>query len=46
MRITLAVLAETIAGWVAAIIAKRHQPVWVLAALLTLYMGFMHLYLE
>ena len=37
-------LAEIAAGWVAVVISKRREAAWVLAALLMLYMSFMHLY--
>ena len=37
-------LAEIGAGWVAVVIAKRREAAWVLAAVLMLYMSFMHLY--
>ena len=37
-------LAEIVAGWVAVVIAKRRKAAWILAALLMLYMSFMHLY--
>jgi hypothetical protein len=36
-------LAEIGAGWVAAVIAKRRGAVWVLAALLGLYLAALHL---
>ncbi|HEV7714243.1 MAG TPA: hypothetical protein VGO53_01525 [Steroidobacteraceae bacterium] len=39
------VLAEIAAGWVAMKIAKRREAVWVLAALLEIYLAAMHLVL-
>ena len=38
-------LAAVFAGWVAAAVARRPQAAWVLAAVLALYLGFLHLYL-
>ena len=37
-------LAEIAAGWIAVVIAKRREAAWVLAALLMLYLSFLHLY--
>jgi hypothetical protein len=39
------VLAEIAAGWVTAKIAKRHEAVWVVAALLGIYLATLHLVL-
>ena len=39
------VLAEIAAGWVAATIAKRREAVWVVAALLGIYLATLHLLL-
>jgi len=38
------ILAEICAGWVTVIVAKRREPVWILAALLLVYMSVMHFY--
>ena len=40
------VLAEVLAGWIAVVIGRRREVAWALAAVLALYLGFMHLYLE
>ena len=37
-------MAEIAAGWTAVVIAKRREAAWVLAALLMLYLSFLHLY--
>jgi len=38
------ILAEVFAGWLTVLIAKRGEASWILAALIGLYMAFMHLY--
>lgn len=38
-------LAEVLAGWLAVAIGKRREVGWVLAAVLTLYLSVLHLYL-
>ena len=38
-------LAEIVAGWVAGRIARRREPVWVLAGLLGVYLAAVHLVL-
>jgi hypothetical protein len=40
------VLAEVFAGWLAVAIGRRREVAWALAAVLALYLGVMHLYLE
>jgi hypothetical protein len=40
------VLAEIAAGWIAVVIARRREAGWVLAAMLMVFLCFMHLYLE
>jgi hypothetical protein len=40
------ILGEIAAGWVAVVIARRRQALWVLAAGIGLYLAFMHLYYE
>ena len=40
------VLAEIAAGWIAVVVARRREAAWVLAAILMLFLCFMHLYLE
>ena len=37
-------VAEIFAGWLAVVIARRREAAWALAALLGLYMAYMHLY--
>ena len=37
-------LAEALAGWVAVAIARRRETAWALAAVLALYLSFLHLY--
>jgi hypothetical protein len=39
-------LAETFAGWLAVVIARRREAAWALAALIGPYMAYMHLYAE
>ena len=39
-------LAEVFAGWLAVVIGRRRAVGWALAAVLVLYLGAMHLYLE
>ena len=39
------VLAETFAGWAAVAVARRPEPAWALAAVIALYLAFLHLYL-
>jgi len=38
------ILAEIFAGWLTVVIAKRREAAWILAALIGLYLAFMHLY--
>ena len=38
-------LAALFAGWVAVAVARRPQAAWALAAVLAVYLGFLHLYL-
>jgi hypothetical protein len=40
------VLAEIAGGWIAVVVARRREAAWVLAALLMVFLCFMHLYLE
>jgi len=40
------ILAEVFAGWLAVAIGRRREVAWALAAVLALYLGVMHLYLE
>jgi hypothetical protein len=40
------VLAEIAAGWIAVVIGRRRESAWILAALLMVFLCFMHLYLE
>lgn len=40
------ILAEIGAGWLTVVIAKRREAAWVLAALIGVYLAFMHLYSE
>jgi hypothetical protein len=40
------VLAELLAGYMAVVIGRRREVAGALAAVLALYLGFMHLYLE
>jgi hypothetical protein len=40
------VLAEVLAGWLAVAIGRRREVAWALAAVLVLYLGALHLYLE
>jgi hypothetical protein len=39
------ILAEILAGWLTVIIARRREPLWVLASLLVAYLALMHLIL-
>ena len=39
-------LAEVLAGWLAVAIGRRREVAWGLAALLALYLGVLHLYVE
>jgi hypothetical protein len=39
-------LAEVLAGWAAAAVGRRREVAWALAAVLALYLGAEHLYLE
>ncbi|HEY5566138.1 MAG TPA: hypothetical protein VIM81_02695 [Gammaproteobacteria bacterium] len=43
-HVLLWILAEIFAGWLTVVIAKRREASWILAALIGLYMAFMHLY--
>lgn len=38
------ILAEVFAGWLTVVIARRRAAAWVLAAVLTTTLGFLHLY--
>jgi len=40
------ILAEVAAGWVALLIARRREALWVLAALVGGYLAYEHLYVE
>ena len=40
------VLAEIVAGWLAVLIAARREAGWVLAAVIGLYLAYLHLYVE
>jgi hypothetical protein len=40
------ILAEIAAGWISVVVARRREAAWVLAAILMLFLCFMHLYLE
>src|SRR5688572_8646779 len=39
-------LAAMVAGWVAAAIARRREPVWALATVIAAYLCVLHLWLE
>ena len=40
------VLAEIVAGWLAVLIAARRRAGWLLAAVIGLYLAYVHLYVE
>jgi hypothetical protein len=46
VNIAFWILAEMCAGWATAVVSRRLEAVWVLAALMMSGMGVMHLYLE
>jgi hypothetical protein len=40
------IAAEIAAGWVAVLVGRRRESLWVLAAIVGLYLGYEHLYAE
>ena len=40
------ILAEVAAGWLAMVVARRREAVWVLAAIVVGYLGYEHFYAE
>jgi hypothetical protein len=40
------ILAEIGAGWLAVVLARRREAAWVLAALIGVYLAYLHLYQE
>jgi len=38
------ILAEMLAGWITVLIARRREAAWVLAGVIGLYLGFVHLH--